>query len=64
MSVRSCSNCLYWKRTSAAGDFGECRRFPAVPVTFVDEDGDTAIAGNKWPLVGAVEWCGEHKGKN
>lgn len=64
MTDRTCSTCAHWKPTSAAKAFGECRRFPAVPIPFQDEDGDTAIAGNKWLLVGADEWCGEHRGKN
>lgn len=63
MSSRLCSNCAFWQSTSASNSFGECHRFPAVPITYVDDEGDTALVGDKWPLVSATQWCGEHRGR-
>lgn len=64
MRERTCGGCAHWNCTSAAKAFGECRRYPAAPLTYTDEDGDTVLAGNKWPLVGAEQWCGEWAARN
>ena len=46
----TCATCRYYIAPAAGATDGTCHRNPPIAV---------ANAGQRWPLVGPGEWCGE-----
>lgn len=58
----ACAKCSHFKNMTASGKSGECRRYPAFPIIYTDDEGEMIIIGDKWPIVSHDSWCGEFRG--
>lgn len=52
-----CRSCVYYKASTSEQNKGTCHRYPP-QVAFYSR------VINRFPEVGATEWCGEHKRKD
>lgn len=54
-----CANCVYFCwiefKEKAVLDYGECRRFPRVPISTEADD----VALSSYPIQTRDDWCGE-----
>jgi len=59
---QACENCRFYDEYADDPGYGNCRRRAPLPLTILGRgqyEGSVCYAC--WPLVGAVEWCGEYE---